>query len=66
MSQIKTTEGEFRSQVVTWLNMFMKESPCPFELATSDPSLKISEKETNFPDVQLWLNRQARSRVFVV
>jgi len=59
MSKIKTTEGEFRSQVVTWLNMFMKDKPCPFEIATADPSLKVSEKETNFPDIQLWLNRKA-------
>ncbi len=59
MSKVKTTEGEFRGQVVTWLNSHLKDNPCPFELVTADPSVKISDKETNFPDVQLWINRKA-------
>lgn len=59
MSNFKTTEGEFRSQVSNWLNEYMKESSCPFELATSDPSLKVSQDETRFPDIELWLNRKA-------
>ncbi|MGB3479837.1 MAG: N-6 DNA methylase [bacterium] len=59
MSKVKTTEGEFRSQVITWLNIFLRDNPCPFELATADPSVKVSAKETRFPDVQLWINRKA-------
>jgi type I restriction enzyme M protein len=59
MSKVKTTEGEFRGQVVTWLNSYLKDNPCPFELVTADPSIKISDKETNFPDVQFWINRKA-------
>ena len=59
MPKVKTTEGEFRSQVITWLNAYIKDNQCPFELATADPSIKVSEKETRFPDIQLWLNRKA-------
>jgi len=59
MSKVKTTEGEFRGQVITWLNAYIKDNPCPFEIATEDPSVKISDKETRFPDVQLWINRKA-------
>jgi type I restriction-modification system DNA methylase subunit len=60
MADIKTTENEFRSQVVSWLNEFIKDGSYPFEVASSDPSLKVSEKKTKFPDVQMWLNRKAQ------
>lgn len=59
MAKIKTTEGEFRSQVITWLNMYIKERSCPFEFVTADPSLRVSDSETRFPDIQFWLNRKA-------
>ena len=47
------------SQVISWLNEFLKEGTYPFEVASSDPSVKVSEKKTKFPDVQIWLNRKA-------
>ena len=59
MADIKTTENEFRSQAVTWLNEYIAQGATPFEMATSDPSLK-SESGVSFPDIQIWLNRQAR------
>lgn len=59
MSDIKTTENEFRGQVISWLNEFIKDGSYPFEVASSDPSIKVSEKKTQFPDVQIWLNRKA-------
>lgn len=47
------------SQVISWLNEFLKEGSYPFEVASSDPSVKVEEKKTKFPDVQIWLNRKA-------
>lgn len=47
------------SQVTSWLNEFLKEGSYPFEVASSDPSVKVEEKKTRFPDVQIWLNRAA-------
>ena len=55
----KTTENEFRSQVVSWLNEFLSSGTYPFEVASNDPSVKVSGKN-QFPDVQIWLNRQAQ------
>jgi hypothetical protein len=59
MTDIKSNEREFMSQVISWLNEFLKEGAYPFEVASSDPSLKVEEKKTKFPDVQIWLNRKA-------
>lgn len=59
MPDIKSNEREFMSQVISWLNEFLKEGAYPFEVASSDPSLKVEEKKTKFPDVQIWLNRKA-------
>jgi hypothetical protein len=59
MPDIKSNEREFMSQVTSWLNEFLKEGSYPFEVASSDPSVKISEKKTKFPDIQIWLNRKA-------
>lgn len=59
MSEIKSNEREFMSQVTSWLNEFLKAGSYPFEVASSDPSVKVSEKKTKFPDVQIWLNRKA-------
>lgn len=47
------------SQVTSWLNEFITHGSYPFEVASSDPSVKVSEKKTRFPDVQVWLNRRA-------
>ncbi|KWT83687.1 HsdM family class I SAM-dependent methyltransferase [Candidatus Magnetominusculus xianensis] len=58
MSDIISNEREFTSQVISWLNEFLRDGDYPFEAASSEHSLKISENETRFPDVQLWLNRQ--------
>jgi type I restriction enzyme M protein len=59
MPDIKSNEREFMSQVISWLNEFLKEGSYPFEVASSDPSLKVEDKKTKFPDVQVWLNRKA-------
>jgi len=59
MSIVKSNEREFMSQAISWLNEFMSSGAYPFELATSEPSIKVSEKGTKFPDVQIWLNRLA-------
>jgi len=59
MTNVKANEREFMSLVISWLNNFMATGSYPFEMASADPSIKVSEKETNFPDVQIWLNRQA-------
>jgi len=47
------------SQVISWLNEFFQEGNYPFEIASSDPSIKLSDGKTRFPDVQIWLNRKA-------
>ncbi|MCX5718069.1 MAG: N-6 DNA methylase, partial [Nitrospirae bacterium] len=47
------------SQVTSWLNEFLKAGSYPFEVASSDPSVKVESKKTKFPDVQIWLNRKA-------
>jgi len=59
MSTVKTTENEFRSQVVSWLNEFIRVGSYPFEVVSSDPSIRIEEGEIRFPDIQVWLNRLA-------
>ena len=59
MADVKSNEREFMSQVTSWLNEFIKAGSYPFEVASSDPSIKVSEKKTKFPDVQIWLNRKA-------
>ncbi|MDP2167894.1 MAG: N-6 DNA methylase [Thermodesulfovibrionales bacterium] len=55
---IKSNEREFMSQVISWLNEFLKEGSYPFEVASSEAGVK-SEGTTKFPDVQIWLNRAA-------
>ena len=59
MPDIKSNEREFMSQVTSWLNEFLKAGSYPFEVASSDPSVKVESKKTKFPDVQIWLNRKA-------
>ena len=59
MVDVKTTENEFRSQAISWLNEFIKLGATPFEVASADPSLK-SGAGIRFPDIQIWLNRQAQ------
>lgn len=56
---VRTTENEFRSVLVGWLNDFLAKGNYPFEIATSDPSLEVLDSR-KFPDVALWLNREAR------
>ncbi len=60
MTDVKANEREFMSQVTTWLNEFLKDGSYPFEVASSDPSVRVSEKKTRFPDVQIWINRKAQ------
>lgn len=59
MPDIKSNEREFMSQVTSWLNEFLKAGSYPFEVASSDPSVKVETKKTKFPDIQIWLNRKA-------
>lgn len=59
MPDVKANEREFASQVISWLNEAISQGSYPFEAASGEVSLKISEKKTNFPDVQIWLNREA-------
>ncbi|MBF0517973.1 MAG: SAM-dependent DNA methyltransferase, partial [Nitrospirae bacterium] len=59
MSDVKSNEREFQGQVISWLNEFLKDGEHPFEVASSEPSVKVADNETRFPDIQLWLNRQA-------
>ncbi len=59
MANIKATENEFRSQVIFWLNKFFEQGGYSFQIATSDPSV-AGEGNALFPDVQLWLNREAK------
>lgn len=56
---IKTTELEFTSQVITWLNELLGAGAYPFEVASTQPSVKVGPKKSKFPDVQIWLNRAA-------
>ncbi len=58
MPDIKSNEREFTGQVISWLNEFITKGSYPFEVASSEPSIKVKEK-TKFPDVQIWLNRKA-------
>ncbi len=60
MPTVKTTENEFRSQVVSWLYEFIRVGTYPFEDVSSDPSIRTEEGETRFPDIQVWLNRLAQ------
>jgi ribonuclease D len=55
MSNVKANEREFMSLVVSWLNEFFRTGSYPFEMASSDPSVKISEKKTKFPDIQIFI-----------
>jgi len=59
MVDIKTTENEFRGLVIHWLNELFEKGSYPFEYATSDPSIKVEEGKTRYPDVQIWFNRKA-------
>jgi len=59
MIDVRANEREFMSQVTSWLNEFLKKGNYPFEEVSSEPSIKVSEEKTRFPDVQIWLNRKA-------
>jgi type I restriction-modification system DNA methylase subunit len=59
MTDVRANEREFMSQVISWLNEFLGKGGYPFEQASSEPSIKLSDGKTRFPDVQIWLNRKA-------
>ncbi|MBI5212155.1 MAG: hypothetical protein HY957_02130, partial [Nitrospirae bacterium] len=42
MPDVKSNEREFMSQVISWLNEFLKSGTYPFEVASSESSLKIA------------------------
>lgn len=45
--------------VITWLNKQIDAGGYPFEQVTGEPSIAAQGKTTRFPDVQLWINREA-------
>ncbi|MDP3024270.1 MAG: hypothetical protein Q8O10_01915, partial [candidate division Zixibacteria bacterium] len=59
MTDIKTTENEFRGLVIHWLSELFERGSYPFEHVTSDPSIKVEEGKSRYPDVQIWFNRKA-------
>ena len=58
MTDVRSNEREFQSQVISWLNEFLKSGAYPFEVASAETSVK-TEGKTKFPDVQIWLDRKA-------
>jgi type I restriction-modification system DNA methylase subunit len=59
MAETKSNEREFTGQVVSWFNEYLRDGNYPFKIVSSEPSIKTDEKKTRFPDVQVWINRQA-------
>jgi len=39
---------------------FIQVGTYPFEIVSSDPSIRVAEGEIRFPDIQVWLNRLAQ------
>ena len=57
MPNVNANEREFMSQVISWLNEVISYGSYPFDIASSETSVKISSSTTNFPDIQIWVNR---------
>ena len=57
MPNVNANEREFMSQVISWLNEVISYGSYPFDIASSETSVKVSSTTTNFPDIQIWLNR---------
>lgn len=49
MTDIKSNEREFAAQVASWLNEFLTDVTSPFEVATSETSIQVSDGKTRFP-----------------
>ena len=62
MPDVKSNENEFSGQVIFWLDEFLIVGSYPFDVVSSDPSVKVTEKQTKFPDVQIWLTIEAAQR----
>lgn len=60
MPEYKSNEWVFQGEVVSWLNEFLSTGSYPFDSATQNTSLKVTDSKTKFPDVQLWLNQSAK------
>jgi len=60
MPDVKATEGEFKSLVISWVNSFFEKGSYPFQVASADPSIRTEEGKRRFPDVQIWKNREAQ------
>ena len=60
MLEIRSNEREFNSQVITWLNEFVRGGNYPFDNVTGETSIKVAGETTKFPDVQVWLNRASK------
>ncbi len=62
MSKVNlANEREFMGQAVSWLNEAISQESYPLDIASSEVSLKASATKTNFPDIQIWVNRAAGS-----
>ena len=57
MPTVNANEDEFKGQVITWLDEAISQGSYSFDVASSEASLKVSSTTTNFPDIQIWLNR---------
>jgi len=61
MTDVKANELEFQSLVVSWLyqELGRDATKYPFDLISANPSIKIGADATRFPDIEIWINRQA-------
>ena len=53
MPEYKSNEWVFQGEVVSWLNEFLSTGSYPFDSATQNTSLKVTDSKTKFPDVHL-------------
>ena len=60
MTEIRSNEREFNSQVIVWLNEFISGGGYPFDNITGETSIQVVGETTKFPGVQVWLNRAAK------
>lgn len=65
MPTVKANEREFTGKVISWLNEAISRGSYPFEAVSSEASLKTSAQTTNFPDIQIWLNRKVDYGIYI-
>lgn len=59
MPDVRTTEREVAGQISGWFNKFIEAGGYPFESTSVEPSLG-NGRTPLFPDIQIWLNREAK------